>query len=174
MTPSSEMSSLFIEDPDLVEIGIGELGVAVAPKRLLTPALGSCVGVALYDPVLKQGALAHVMLPRPAVSSPVSGELRGRFADWAVPEMVRRLEFSGSPAGRLEAKLAGGAAMFKGDATIAGVGDRNVAEVRKQLALASVRVVAEDTGDAYARTVELVLATGEFLVRSYQFGVRRI
>lgn len=175
MKPTPDMAELFAQNPDLIEVGIGQIAVAEAPMRLLTPALGSCVGVAVYDPVLRRGGLAHVMLP--TISSGTSGddiELLGRFADWAVPNLVQQLVDGGSLRRRLEAKLAGGAAMFRGEASIAGVGERNLAEVRRQLELTSVRVVAEDTGDAYARTVELVLQTGEFYVRSYQFGVRKL
>lgn len=156
-------------DDDVIEVGIGEFILAEAPKRLLTPALGSCVGVALWDPFTRRGGLAHVMLPSPMGAS--GGEQRARFADFAVPEMVRNLRERGALSRRLQAKVAGGAAMFRGDSTIAGVGDRNVAEVKRQLELMSIPIVAENTGEAHARTVELVLETGEFIIRSYQFGV---
>ena len=159
-------------DPNLIEIGIGELVVAQAPKRILTPALGSCVGVAIYDVFGRRGGLAHVMLPSPTKVS--HRELVGRFAELAVPELVRMLDDEGSMRGRLQAKIAGGAAMFHGDSVGAGVGARNVAEVKRQLALMRIPLLAEDTGEAHARTVELVLETGEFVVRSYQFGVTRL
>jgi chemotaxis protein CheD len=51
---------------------------------------------------------------------------------------------------------------------------RNVTEVKRQLELMSIPLVAEDTGEAYARTLELTLQTGEVIVRSYQYGVRRL
>lgn len=159
-------------DPDLIEVGIGELVVAEAPKRLMTPALGSCVGIALYDPYGRRGALGHVMLPKP-VSNGDSG-MGGRFADHAVKELLEKLVEAGSLRRRVHAKIAGGAAMFRGDPANASIGDRNVAEVKRQLALMSIPLVAEDTGESHARTVELVLETGELLVRSYQFGVRRL
>lgn len=160
------------KDPELVEVGIGELVIAESPKRLLTPALGSCVGLALYDSYASRGALSHIMLPSPGFN----GELgtNGRFADFAVAELVRMMSEAGSPRRRLQAKIAGGAAMFRGDATIAHIGSRNVIEIKNQLALMSVPLVAEDTGEGYARTVELDLETGDLLVRSYQFGVRRL
>lgn len=64
--------------------------------------------------------------------------------------------------------------MFKAEASTQGIGGRNVAEVKRQLALMSVPLTAEDTGETHARTVELVLESGELLVRSYQFGVLRL
>lgn len=162
------MSGLFGEDPDLIEVGIGELAVARAPKRLMTPALGSCVGVALYSLDAQAGGLAHIMLPKPAserVGDPA------RFADFAVPELVRLLVARGCRHADIRAKIAGGAAMFKGEEFIAGIGQRNLAEVRRQLDLLGIRIEGEDVGEAHARTIEIDLVTGVMQVRSYQFGL---
>jgi len=165
-------AAVYDSDPDLIEVGIGELVVAQAPKRLLTPALGSCVGVALYDAFGHRGGLAHVMLPCPSSES-VDGN-SARFASFAVPELLRLMDAAGSPRRRIRAKIAGGAAMFRGDTSVAAIGGRNIAEVRRQLSLMNIPLEAEDTGEAHARTVELVLSSGELLVKSYQFGLRRL
>jgi len=156
----------------VIEVGIGELAVAEPPTRLLTPALGSCVGVALYDPVTKRGALAHVMLPTPAREG-VNRDL-GRFADHAVPRLVEMMVAAGSSRRHIVAKIVGGAAMFRGEAAISGIGRRNAAEVKRQLALMSIPLLAEDTGETHARTVEFVLRTGELVVRSHQRDERRL
>jgi chemotaxis protein CheD len=167
-----EDDELFAPSDDLIEIGIGQFAVATRPKRLLTPALGSCVALALWDPGNRTGGLVHIMLPRS--QHEIGSDERGRFAETAVPLLVKMLVNAGCFRRRLQAKLAGGAAMFHAEAGISGIGGRNVAEVRAQLALMSIPIVAEDTGEAHARTVELVLESGEFVVRSYQFGVKRI
>lgn len=173
MIPRREESNPLVPGTsEVIEVGIGELVVAEAPKRLMTPALGSCVGIALYDPYARRGGLGHVMLPAPANSGDSAAS--GRFADYAVKELVMMLVEKGSLRRRIHAKIAGGAAMFRGDPSIASIGDRNVAEVKRQLALMSIPLVAEDTGESYARTIELALETGELHVRSYQFGVRRL
>lgn len=172
MSRLDDTVSLFASDPLLIEVAVGELAVAEYPKRLFTPALGSCVGLALWDPGLRRGGLAHVMLPQP--SSQAEPVHRARFASHAVPELVRMMVQSGSNRRRLVAKIAGGAAMFKGEIAIASIGRRNIAEVKRQLDLMSVPLVAEDTGEGHARTVELLLDSGVMLVRSYQFGVRRL
>ena len=168
----SDMSSMFRSDPLLIEVGVGEFSVAEHPQRLMTPALGSCVGVAIWDPLLHRGALAHIMLPRPAEGATMADQ--GRFAASVVPELVRLMVDSGSLKRRLCAKIAGGAAMFRSDSGLASIGERNVAEVKRQLSLMSVPVVAEDIGAAHARTVELLLDSGVLLVRSYRYGVRRL
>ena len=171
MTPDQD-NDLFSElhDAAVVEVGVGELAIARHPRYLMTPALGSCVGLAIYDSHLKQGGLAHVMLPVPLENS--ASVHAWRFASEAVPELVRRLMDAGSLRRRLVAKLAGGAAMFGGDSILAGVGERNLQEVKNQLRLLNIPVVAEDTGERHARTVELHLDTGVLTVRSYLYGVR--
>ena len=161
-----------VSDPNMVEVGVGEWAVTQHPRFLMTPALGSCVGLALYDPATKQGGLAHIMLPTP-LDTAIEGN-HDRFASRAVPSLVEALSDAGSPRRRLIAKIAGGAAMFKADTTLATVGGRNVAEVKNQLRLLRIPIHAEDTGESHARTVELHLDTGEFLVRSYQYGVKRL
>lgn len=154
-----------------VHVGTGELRIAQAPDVLVALALGSCVGVAIWDPVHRAGGLAHVMLPSPADSR--SSVSLDRFATHAIPYVVERLAALGARH-RLVARIAGGAAMFAGDSAVASIGDRNVAETRRQLVLAQVPVIAEDTGGSHARTMEFYLETGRVLVRSYRYGIKEL
>lgn len=159
-------------NPNHVIVGVGESAVGRHPEILVTQALGSCVGVCLWDPRLKIGGMAHVMLP----SAPASG-FSGRphrFADIAVPELVKGIVALGPSTRGLIAKLAGGSAMFKGESGIDTIGGRNLAAVRAQLAAYGIKVTAADTGGSHARTIELHLDTGALLVRSYTFGIREI
>lgn len=64
--------------------------------------------------------------------------------------------------------------MFNRESLVSSIGLRNVEEARRQLALAQVRLTAEDTGQAHARTIELALDTGVLLVHSHRFGVREL
>ena len=137
----------------------------------MTQALGSCIGITLWDQSLRTGVLAHVMLPAPGDGSRGTS---AKYVAFAVPEMVRMMVEAGSFKHRLVAKIAGGAAMFSRESLVASIGLRNVEEVKRQLALAQVRLAAEDTGQAHARTIELILDTGILLVHSHRFGVREL
>lgn len=163
----------FVDDVDLIEVGVGQLAIGQAPKRLYTPALGSCVGLTLWDPGTRQGGLAHIMLPSPSANTQSYGSA-ARFATYAVPVLLRMLTESGVAKRRLQAKVVGGASMFRGESGVASIGERNIAETRRQLALAGIEIAAEDTGEAHARTIELVLDTGELLVRSYKYGLSHL
>jgi chemotaxis protein CheD len=158
-------------DDAMVYVATGEYAIASHPRILMTPALGSCIGVTLYDPFRHTGGLAHVMLPSPADTS--SKGSPDRFASHAVPRMAETLSEGGARP-RLVAKLIGGASMFRGDSHFAGIGDRNAEEVRRQLALLRIPILAEDTGGNHARTVELHLDTGLVVVRSYLYGMKEL
>ncbi|KAF0207342.1 MAG: chemotaxis protein [Actinobacteria bacterium] len=158
-------------DADVVRVGVGEFAIAEHPAVLMTPALGSCVGVAVWDAYTRRGGLAHIMLPTPSESS-IDGK-RERFATIGIPQMIAVLTEE-KPTRRLVAKLMGGAAMFKTDSGLASVGDRNLHEVRRQLGLLNVPILAEDTGGSHARTVELHLDTGVVVVRSYMYGIKEL
>jgi chemotaxis protein CheD len=159
-------------EPGHVIVGVGEIACAREPEVLITQALGSCIGLSLWDPRLRIGGMAHVMLPA-APSGEVSGR-RHRFADIAVPELVAAMLEMGAGRSRMIAKIAGGSSMFKGESGMDSIGGRNAAAVLEQLEKCGLAVRAADTGGAHARTIELRLDTGVLLVRSYSFGMREI
>lgn len=158
-------------DDLVVDVVAGCIEVRRPPHRLVAPALGSCVGVALWDPGTRVGGLAHVMLPEPHGRVGEGTELR--FAVFAVPEMVRRMVEMGAARRRIVAKIAGGASMFAGGGS-SHIGSRNAEEVKRQLALLKIPLDAEDTGESYARTVRFDPEDGTMVVRSYLYGVKRL
>jgi len=48
---------------EIIKVGMADLKTCKAPDGVTTLGLGSCVGIALRDPVLKIGGLVHIMLP---------------------------------------------------------------------------------------------------------------
>ena len=47
----------------MIKVGMADLKICKAPDALTTIGLGSCIGIALYDPSTKISGLAHIMLP---------------------------------------------------------------------------------------------------------------
>lgn len=153
---------------EIIKVGMADLNICQSPDGLTTLGLGSCVGVALRDPVLRIGGLVHIMLPD-------SGSIHGsqsmnpaKFADTGIAELVRRMEQKGAKRSRMTAKLAGGATMFavSGRSEIGMVGQRNVQACRMRLAELGIPVLAEDVGASYGRTVIFYPETGEYRVRA--------
>ncbi len=150
-------------------IGIGELAVAKNPAVIVTLGLGSCVGVCLRDPKKKIGGLVHVMLPK----SP-GGEVSkpGKYADTGIKKLVEEIEKIGGNLKNLEAKIAGGAAMFGSKSTTMDIGQRNVEAVKENLDLLGIKLLAEDTGGSRARSIEYNIGTGKLMVRKVGAGER--
>src|SRR5690554_1537063 len=139
----------------IIKVGMADLQSSVHPCVITTLGLGSCVGVALYDPIKKVAGLAHIMLPSSQQARNKSNI--AKFADTAIVKLVEDMVALGASKSRLVAKLAGGAQMF---AFIEGsemlrIGARNVAASREMLKSLNIPIISEDTGGNYGRTVEI-------------------
>lgn len=159
----------------LIKVGMADLNIGENGALVRTTGLGSCVGLTLYDAHLKLGGMAHIMLPSSEIAR--EGQLNvAKYADTAVPELIRLLKAKGAPIGRLVAKMAGGAQMFAfaGGSDTMRIGPRNVEATKQALSEAGIPLIAEDTGGNFGRTVELDCSTGAFSIRSVQFGVKEI
>ena len=145
---------------EIIKVGMADLKTCVSPDGVTTLGLGSCVGIAIRDPVTKIGGLAHIMLPDSTTIRNSSQNI-AKFADTGIDELVRQME-------KLGAKIAGGATMFtfQGKNDMMQVGDRNVEAVKKKLKEISIPILAQDTGKNYGRTVTFYPETGEFHIRA--------
>lgn len=156
-----------------VTVGISDLKVVKNPDSLVTYALGSCVGICLFDSVAKVAGMSHIMLPSINDSSQDKNVMK--FADSAAVELVKQMERQGALKSRLVAKIAGGAQMFKiADANptsnFGSIGRRNVEAVKKILATLNIRIIAEDTGADYGRTIYFHATDGSLIVKSLTKG----
>ena len=151
----------------VIKVGMADLNICVSPDGITTLGLGSCVGIAIRDPVTKIGGLAHIMLPD---SSTIrnNGNIP-KFADTGIEELVKRVVAKGANRTRLVAKIAGGAQMFSfggGNSETIRVGERNVEASKKKLAELKIPILAEDTGKNYGRTVIFYPETGDYIIRA--------
>lgn len=159
---------------DLIKVGMADYKVGRSPSTLISYGLGSCIGVSLYDPLRKIGGLLHIMLPDSTQAR--SSDNPAKFADTGIPLMINDVVALGATRARLVAKIAGGAQMFSfSNATdIMRVGTRN-AEVCKQILRRNgIRLIAEDTGGTYGRTVSIDLSTGVYKVKTIDRGEKEM
>lgn len=151
----------------MIKVGMADLKVCKAPDNLTTIGLGSCIGIALYDPVTKVTGLAHVMLPD---SSQIKNNTNiAKFADTGIQKLYDDMIKAGASKTRIVAKIAGGAKMFElgnSASNTINIGERNAEASRQKLKQLGIRLIAEDTGLNYGRTVEIYSETGEYLVKA--------
>lgn len=148
-------------------VGVGDCKVTGDPlAELITYALGSCIAVAIWDPVTRVSGLLHFMLPDSAVDRIGNGRDHPfRYADTGTPLLFRGAYQEGADKRRLVVRLAGGAAVVD-DNGVFNIGKRNYAALRKILWKAGVMVHAEDVGGAVSRTVRLDAGSGRMTIRA--------
>jgi chemotaxis protein CheD len=141
-------------------IGIGEYRVGSFP--MMTIGLGSCIGLILYDDTLKVGAMVHIMLPDSAGRT----DRPGKYADTAIALLLKELTRLGCKNRSLVAKMAGGASMFEYFGANLNIGERNAERVRACLKENNIKLVAEDVGGKFGRSVTFTpLIHGKFAIR---------
>lgn len=150
----------------IIKVGMADLKVCKSPDGLTTLGLGSCVGVALRDPISKVGGLLHAMLPDSTAMR--HDKTVEKFVDSGLDELVKQMVRAGAHKGRLEAKLAGGAQMFafQRNSDLTKVGDRNAAAARKKLKAMGIKLLSEDCGLNYGRTVIYYPETGIYVIKA--------
>ena len=159
---------------DLIKVGMADFKVSRSPATIISYGLGSCIGVSLYDPQTKIGGLLHIMLPDSKQSRATDNP--AKFADTGIPLMLDEVLKMGASRSRLVAKMAGGAQMFAfANATdVMRVGSRNVAASKEILQKLGIRLVGEDTGANYGRTVRIDLTNGVYTVKTIDKGNKTI
>jgi chemotaxis protein CheD len=158
-----------------LRVQVADWAVGQGDTLITTLGLGSCVAIAIHDPLTLVGGLAHILLPEHASGGMPAN--RAKFARTAVPMLMEEMErLGGGPSSRLRARLAGGASMFASLLQNGGlnVGERNVLAARSALSHAGIQIVGQDTGGDYGRSVYFDLRDGKVEVRSLKRGTNVI
>ncbi|MEG1754484.1 MAG: chemotaxis protein CheD, partial [Christensenella sp.] len=115
-----------------ITVGIADINIAKNEDILVTYALGSCVGICLYDSQIKLAGLAHIMLPSSLQLVNVTNQPY-KFADTGIKELLKMMKVNGANPMRLRAKIAGGAQMFAAltNSSLANIGGRNTEAVKQ-------------------------------------------
>ncbi len=150
----------------MIAVGLGEIKVSKeADSILVSYGLGSCVGVTAYDPVVKVGAMAHIMLPEPLENTKDLNS--AKFATVAIPLLIETIKSNGALISRVIWKIAGGAQVISvpGMNGRLQIGDRNIEMVKKTMKELNLKIAAEETGGKQGRTMQLFISTGKVVLR---------
>lgn len=148
-----------------IHVGIADFKITHQPYRLITVGLGSCVGLSLYDPVLKLGGLLHIMLPDSKRFSDIKKP--AKYADTGILFLLQEMKRYSARLNHLQVKIAGGAQMFKGsnENFQMNIGEQNVEAVKSVLRQLGLKLMAEDVGGNKGRTMSLDTCTGQVIIR---------
>lgn len=151
----------------LIKVGMADLQVCKAPDALTTLGLGSCIGACIYDPATKVAGMVHFMLPD---STRIKNNQNvAKFGDTGIVETIRLMEGLGARRSRMVAKIAGGAKMFainSASLPSMNVGENNIESARLAFKTLGIRIIAEDVGLNYGRTIEFYAEDGSLKIKS--------
>jgi len=148
-----------------ITVGVSDMKVSDNPYvTLVTHALGSCIGLTVYDPVARVGGLLHYQLPESRLDTNKAKKTPLKFADTGIPMLFKACFKLGAKKGRMIVKVAGGAQLKDGSGFF-NIGKRNYAALRKILWRNNVLIDAEDVGGTVNRTMRLSIATGELSLK---------
>ena len=148
-----------------ITVGIADMKLARGSGILITYALGSCIGICLYDQRIRLASLVHIMLP---LNLEPGRKNTMKYADTGIRETLKMMEAKGASRSRITAKIAGGAKMFEvSGGSLGNIGQRNIESVHMNLKREGIQLLKEDVGGTVARTLLFDPATGLACVRCY-------
>lgn len=131
---------------------------------LLTHALGSCLGLIIYDPETRVGGMLHAMLPLSRINPQKAESNPYMFVDKGVPLLFKAVYGLGGQKQHMVVKAAGCGSPL-GENAMFKIGERNYTVLKKLLWKNSIILESEDVGGTASRTVSLDIASGQTLVR---------
>jgi len=148
-------------------VGVGDMKISEATTdSIVTYALGSCLGITIYDPVARIGGMLHAMLPLSTIDPEKARNNPSMFIDTGVPRLFHECYKAGAARERLIVKAAGGASTsseLKDD--FFQIGRRNFTLLRKLLWKSGLLLQAHDVGGTVSRTMSLEIETGAVLLK---------
>jgi chemotaxis protein CheD len=144
---------------------VGDMKIGVAGDMVVTHALGSCLGLIVFDPAVKVGGLLHAMLPLSNINPEKARANPAMFVDTGVPLLFNALYEKGAVKSRMVVKAAGcGNPMGKNE--VFKIGERNYTVLKKLLWKNNILLEAEDVGGMVSRTIHFDVSSGQVVLSS--------
>ncbi len=147
-------------------IGVADMFVSDDPEDLLiTHALGSCIGIAIFDKVARVGGILHYMLPLSKADPQKAQSNPFMFGDTGIPALFQKAYSFGATKDNIRVVMAGGAEILSlGDSF--DIGNRNILIARKLFWKNQILISAEQVGGGISRTLSLDMASGQIWLTS--------
>ena len=156
-----------------IVVNVSDAKVSRDPDAVLaTYALGSCVGVSLYDAEARVAGLLHFQLPTSTMDARKATANPFMFADSGMDSLLKEMERGGAQKRRMKVRLAGAAQMLN-DSGLFNIGRRNHAAIRKVLWQQGMFIESEEIGGATPRTMYLRVADGSLTIKSGTESISR-
>jgi chemotaxis protein CheD len=151
----------------VLTVGVADMKISHSPgDTIITHALGSCLGIVIYDPVAVVGGMLHAMLPDSTIDARKSQENPYMFVDTGVPRLFRECYSRGAEKSRLIVRVAGGAtSKVNVEDDYFQIGKRNFVMLRKLFWKNNVLLKSYEVGGTESRTLLLEVGSGNVLLK---------
>jgi len=146
-------------------IVVGDMKTGEKEDFLITHALGSCLGLIVYDPEIQIGGLLHAMLPLSKINRDKAQANPYMFVDTGVPTLFKTLYEMGAKKSRLVVKAAGCGNPMGRNETFK-IGERNYSALKIFLRESNILLESEDIGGTKSRTVNFDILSGITIISS--------
>lgn len=146
-------------------VGVSDMKASQSPGDcIVTYSLGSCIGIAVYDPFVKAGGLLHYMLPEAAIGTDHRNRKPYMFADTGIPLLFKAVYALGGEKRRMRVVMVGGSQLLD-EKGFFNIGKRNEMAARKIFHRNNVVIDYCHTGGQVNRTLRLDIASGEIRLK---------
>lgn len=140
----------------------------VSGEEMLVTVLGSCVAACIRDTQSGIGGMNHFLLPTERKNKRTQNwhdydsEIT-RYGDLAMEQLINKIINLGGKRENLEAKIFGGARMFK--TSLSDIGSQNIAFVIEYLKTEKITIVKQDVAGTNARKIYYIPSTGDVFLK---------
>lgn len=147
-------------------VGVSDMKVSNDPSSdIITYSLGSCIGLVVFDPVVKVGGILHYMLPESSLDREKAERNPYMFADSGIPLLFKESYKYDAVKKRMKVSVFGGSQILDQKGFF-NIGKRNYMALKKLLFKNNVLINYEDVGGNVNRTVRLEIKTGDIFVKT--------
>jgi chemotaxis protein CheD len=152
-------------------VGVADLKISDdVADVLITYALGSCLGITVYDFRMKRAGLLHCMMPESSLDLIKAAGNPCLYVDSGMKALLNHFYRKGSRKGDLIIRVTGGSSSKQNEEEdFFQIGRRNFVSLRKYLWNEGLMLKAFDVGGYGSRTVTLEVENGKMLIKSKGF-----
>ena len=155
-------------------VGVADMKVSNrTDDTIVTYSLGSCIGLAIYEPQAVVGGMLHYMLPSSAIDAVKAESNPFMFADTGIPALFKQIYELGAEKSRIKVFVAGGAEIMDQEG-IFNLGRQNYSALMQILTKNNVSIWKQAVGGYSNRTVKMEIASGNIYLKTSGLGEVRL
>lgn len=151
-------------------VGVADMKVSNRTgDTIVTDSLGSCIGLAIYDPQAGVGGILHYMLPNSAIDEIKAKSNPFMFADTGIPALVKQVYALGAEKSRIKVFVAGGAEIIEQEGNF-NLGRQNYSALMQILTKYNIPIWKQAVGGYSNRIIKIEISSGNIYLKTSGFG----